>query len=307
MEVSVVIPCYNKENYIENCIRSIQMQDFPSFEVLMIDDGSTDKTGDLCDNLAATDSRLSVFHTQNEGVTAARRYGVEHARGKYIIFVDSDDALMPNAIRLLYDKIEQSGADEVIGTHKTQDGKLYDSKWRGWQEPEKLVNDLLSLRNSFCVLWAVIFRKTLLDGCLNSPRAIISGEDILMQIKCLLKRNKVYFIGDVVYLYNKGLPNERQTDISHIRAFDQELEKTLRLRWDEFAYGFVLHAVKTYESFLYRRQFHVLPYYSRFRGNEWKKCLKKLPVTDYIAFNLPPKISWGLVYVYKKLYQFIYL
>lgn len=307
MEVSVVIPCYNKEKYIEKCIRSIQMQEFPSFEVLMVDDGSTDRTGDICDSLAATDSRLSVFHTRNEGVTAARRYGVEHARGKYIMFVDCDDALMPNAIRTLYDKIEQTGADEVIGTHRTQDGRLYDSKWRGWQEPSKLINDLLALKNSFCVLWAVIFRKTLLDGCLNSPREIISGEDILMQIKCLVKNIKVFFIGDVVYLYNKGLPNERHTDISNIQAFDQELEKTLRIRWDEFVYGFLLHVVKTYESLLYRRQFHVLGYYSKFRSQTWKIYLRKLPKADYLAFCLPPRISWILVYLYKKSYHFFRL
>ena len=297
MEVSVIIPCYNKEVYVEACASSILQQDFASFEVIMVDDGSTDGTGSVCDRLAATDERLRVYHTANGGVTAARRYGVEHARGRYIMFVDSDDRLMPGAISLLHKTIEETGADEVIGSYRTQRGTVHDSGRRGWQEPALLADELLAVRNSFCVLWGIIFRRELLDGCLTMSRDIITSEDILMQIKCLMKQPKVYFIGQQVYWYNEGLPNNRNTRLDNVRAFDTELRKTLTPRWSEFKDGYLLHCVKTYESFIYHRCFYVRKYYKMLK----KEDLSHLPTADYIAFMLPPRIAFIPIWLKKTL------
>ena len=85
MKVSIVIPVYNKAEYICNCLKSILQQDFEDFEILVVDDGSTDDSGRICDEEAAQDSRIRVIHTENGGVTAARRKGVEQAVGEYIL------------------------------------------------------------------------------------------------------------------------------------------------------------------------------------------------------------------------------
>jgi len=108
MKVSVIIPVYNKKDYIEECIQSCLQQDFDSFEVIAVDDGSTDGSGEICDKIAESDSRLKVFHVKNGGVTAARRYGAEHSSGEYLMFVDSDDGLLPGAINRLYKEIEKT-------------------------------------------------------------------------------------------------------------------------------------------------------------------------------------------------------
>lgn len=287
MEVSIIIPCYNKEDYIELCIQSILTQQFHSFEIIMVDDGSTDHTGEICDKVAATDSRIRIFHTPNGGVTAARRFGLQQSRGRYIMFVDSDDQLLPNSIQILHDAIEQTNADEVIGVYKTQKGKIVDSTLRGWQDPVFLLNDLLAVHNSFCVLWGIIFRKELLDGCLDTPRDIVSGEDILMQIKCLVKQPKVYFIGDEVYLYNEGIPNDRYMDLERVRLLDNELKRTLMPRWAEFSNGYLYHCIKTYESYLYRKRFYIVDYYKELKS----ESLKQIPIKDRIAFLLPPKLA----------------
>lgn len=100
MKVSVVVPIYNKVDYVERCFRQLLAQDMDAMEIVAVDDGSTDGSGTLCDRLA-DDSRLRIFHTPNQGVTAARRLGVEQARGEYIVFVDSDDELLPGALRTL--------------------------------------------------------------------------------------------------------------------------------------------------------------------------------------------------------------
>ena len=87
MKVSIVIPVYNKAEYICDCLESILQQDFEDFEILVVDDGSTDDSGSICDEKAAQNSRIRVIHTENGGVTAARRKGVEQAVGEYIMFV----------------------------------------------------------------------------------------------------------------------------------------------------------------------------------------------------------------------------
>lgn len=153
MKLSIVIPIYNKEAYVEVCLKSLLEQDFQDFELIAVDDGSTDGSGDLCDRMAAKDQRIRVIHQKNGGVTAARRRGVEEARGRYIMFVDADDMLLPHAMRVLHAAIEETQADEVVGCYVTQKGRLGDSGRRGWQDPFSMIDDLLAVRNLFCILW----------------------------------------------------------------------------------------------------------------------------------------------------------
>ena len=129
MEISVIIPVYNKTTYIGRCLKSIFSQDFPSFEVIAVDDGSTDASGKMCDQWAETEPRLNVYHIPNSGVTAARRYGLEHSQGRYVMFVDADDRLMSGALKAMYDTIQETDADEVISPYDDQYGNRHDSGW----------------------------------------------------------------------------------------------------------------------------------------------------------------------------------
>jgi glycosyltransferase involved in cell wall biosynthesis len=277
-------------------MESLLQQDFNDFEVIAVDDGSTDKSGELCDQYARQDRRIHVFHQPNGGVTAARRFGVEQAQGRYIMFADSDDELLPHALQTMYQTIEETQADEVIGVYRTQHGRIGDSGRRGWQDPFTMVDDLLAVRNPFCILWGVIFRKELLDGCLNTPREVIEREDILMQIKCLVKRPKVFFIPDQVYLYNEGLPNNRQMGLERIKLHDQELLLTLRPTWQRFEKGYRLNRLKLYEVFLEQRQFDVFQaYYKDLRRQD----LSGLPWADRLVIALPPRLACWPVRWYK--------
>ena len=296
MKLSIVIPIYNKEAYVEVCLKSLLEQDFQDFELIAVDDGSTDGSGDLCDRMAAKDQRIRVIHQKNGGVTAARRRGVEEARGRYIMFVDADDMLLPHAMRVLHAAIEETQADEVVGCYVTQKGRLGDSGRRGWQDPFSMIDDLLAVRNPFCILWGVIFRRELLDGCLTTPREVVEREDILMQIKCLVKRPKVYFIGDVVYHYNEGLPNNRQMGLERIKLHDQELLLTLRPTWQRFEKGYRLNRLKLYEVFLEQRQLDVFQaYYKDLRHQD----LSGLPWADRLVIALPPRLACWPVRWYK--------
>ena len=298
MEISVIIPVYNKTTYIGRCLKSIFSQDFPSFEVIAVDDGSTDASGKMCDQWAETEPRLHVYHIPNSGVTAARRYGLEHSQGRYVMFVDADDRLMSGALKAMYDTIQETDADEVISPYDDQYGNRHDSGWRGWIDTEPLIRDLLATRNSFCVLWGIIFKRELLDGCLGAPREIVEREDSLMQIKCLMKQPKVFFTQEAAYLHYEDVPNQRRETLQWIRIYDEELRQTLQPQWERYSSAFVHHQIKIYEKFIDRKQFQVLrDYYRPLR----QQLTADIPLMDRLALQLPPRIAYLLIHTYKNL------
>ena len=109
--ISVIVPVYNTEKYLKACLESVQKQSYMNFELLLIDDGSSDGSGAICDFFANNDSRIRVFHTNNRGVSYARNLGLTYARGSYVMFVDSDDELPNNAIESLISET----ADFTVG------------------------------------------------------------------------------------------------------------------------------------------------------------------------------------------------
>lgn len=113
-KISIIIPVYKAEIYIHNCIESILAQTFKDFEVLLIDDGSPDKSGEICDKYAELDCRVRVFHNENGGVSFARQFGIDNARGEYTIHADPDDWVEPDMLEDLYAKAQEEDADMVM-------------------------------------------------------------------------------------------------------------------------------------------------------------------------------------------------
>ena len=146
-EISVIVPVYNVHSYLQKCVESILGQSFDDFELLLIDDGSTDGSGELSDKLAVNDERVKVFHKTNGGLSDARNYGVNHAMGKYVTFIDSDDWIENTYLDFLYSSLLENNADiSTCYFNKCIGGRRYP-----WQDPsdEVLVMDskeaLLSL------------------------------------------------------------------------------------------------------------------------------------------------------------------
>lgn len=128
-KISVIVPVYNNESLLTKCVQSILQQTFVDFELLLINDGSTDASGKLCDELSQKDKRIIVAHQKNLGVSAARNHGIEHSKGEYIVFVDSDDWVRENyLINLLDDTIDKQGRGLVIQGFKSYDPK---GNWLG--------------------------------------------------------------------------------------------------------------------------------------------------------------------------------
>lgn len=284
MEVSVVIPIYNKEEYVATCLGKTLAQAFGSFEVIAVDDGSTDRSGLICDEMAAQDERLRVVHTANGGVTAARRRGVEEARGRYVVFSDADDYYLPGALATLHRAIEESGADEVIASFVDQHGHHTLSGHAGEPPCDQLLREILANEQRFCVLWGIIFKKEILEGCLDIPRDIIEGEDKLMQIQVLAKQPRVRFIDDCVYFYNMGLPNNRRHTLARASLYDSILRSTLAPRWSQFEHHFALHQLKDYQWFVANGEGgSARPYYK-----------EQLEGRIDGSFSLANRLSWAL-------------
>ncbi len=109
--ITVIIPVYKVELYLERCVRSVLSQTYKNIEIILVDDGSPDHCGEICEKLALEDDRIKVYHKENGGLSDARNYGTERSTGKYITFIDSDDYVAPNYIEYLYDLIIKNGAD----------------------------------------------------------------------------------------------------------------------------------------------------------------------------------------------------
>lgn len=147
-QISVIIPVYNVEKYLERCVKSVTQQTFTDLEIILVNDGSTDGSKAICDELAKEDTRIRVIHKENGGLSDARNTGIEAARGNYIGFVDSDDFIETNCFDVLYHLINKSNADIAAGsiyncyeTHKTPQ---YDKLLTFSCNPEEALKKMLA-------------------------------------------------------------------------------------------------------------------------------------------------------------------
>ena len=115
--ISIIVPVYNVEKYVAECIESIIKQTYQNLEILLIDDGSTDNSGKICDKYAEKDKRIKIIHKENGGVSSARNLGLDLAQGEYIAFIDSDDFVSNKYIESLYSAIEHKDAEIVLSKY----------------------------------------------------------------------------------------------------------------------------------------------------------------------------------------------
>lgn len=155
-EISIIIPIYNKIAHVEDTVRSVLAQTFTDYELLLIDDGSTDGSGGLCDELSGTDERVKVFHTENLGVSAARNTGLKAASGKYISFIDADDRIDKTFLEKLHTSMEEHDADmAVCGYHEIRNGRIKLHLYRDLGSGDRLFDHIRE--DMLCILWNKLF------------------------------------------------------------------------------------------------------------------------------------------------------
>ncbi len=145
VDISVIVPVYNVEDLLPRCIESIMAQTKKSLEIILVDDGATDNSGEICDEYAKQDNRIRVFHKKNGGVSSARQCGIDYAVGEYTIHVDPDDWIEPNMLQELYIKAKEEDADMVICDYFVDFSNTGKSSYIKQQPASENSNDLLCL------------------------------------------------------------------------------------------------------------------------------------------------------------------
>lgn len=217
--VSIIVPVYNAEKFLELCITSIINQSYNDIELILIDDGSTDNSGKICDEYALKDERITVFHCRNNGVSAARNIGLDNAKGKYIIFIDSDDYVEKNYVEELVKAIESDKNElAIVGIKEIYNDKIKIRKSRG-DYTGSLKNDYYGMIDFLCLIGGKIYLKEIID--LNNIRFVNKikyAEDELFNLIYYQKVKQYVFINLPLYVYRRR--QESLSDMKLLRNKD---------------------------------------------------------------------------------------
>ncbi|QFJ53914.1 glycosyltransferase [Pseudobutyrivibrio xylanivorans] len=202
-KVSVIVPAFNVEKYLKRCIESLINQTHSNLEIIIVDDGSTDYTGQLCDNYAAMDSRITVVHQENKGLSAARNAALDRVTGDYIFFVDSDDYIESSAISEMLEQATQSNSDVVAcGFSHVFDDKpeiLFTSTEPGFFSGRESVIQMMRNNNVCTVAWSKLYKSNLWDN-IRFPEGHVH-EDEATIYKVLYKAKLVRYMPNSLYKY----------------------------------------------------------------------------------------------------------
>ena len=192
--ISVVVSVYNIGGYVEKCLKSLITQSYENIEVIVVDDGSTDGSGEICDKIATSDERIRVFHKKNGGISDARNYGIKKARGTIVALIDGDDYVRKDYIKVMHVEMEKTDADIVIcGYNDVVPEKVLMSG------EDATVRLLVGQENLEIVAWNKLYRKSLFDR-IKYPVGEVN-EDSLMTYKLLAETKKVAYVDKTLYVY----------------------------------------------------------------------------------------------------------
>lgn len=201
--LSIIVPAFNVENYIEECITSILKQSFTNFELLLIDDGSTDNSGKICDEYALKDNRVRVFHGANRGVSFSRNLGIANSKGELIMYVDGDDFIADSMCEKLVGAIEESDADIAFCDYQfalddhVEPSKSYDWHQQGIEGLKEYIEDV------WTTVWGNVHRKSLYDNDISSPEGVRYCEDFHLMVRLCSNARKVAKVAEPLYSYRQ--------------------------------------------------------------------------------------------------------
>ena len=234
--VSVIVPVYNMQWSLSACIDSILSQSFKDFEVILVDDGSSDASGRICDDYAEKDSRVRVFHKTNAGVSSARNVGLDNANGEWIAFVDSDDYIQEN---YLYYLVNSDLADLIIGSsiainndNPRTDTVLGSLKEGLYKTPSPIIQKYLS-RTEFKVPWGKLFRHSLLST-LRFDVEMKVGEDVHFMLRFLNYATSIRVL-------ENNMPNSSYVYISPLEPFESKYKMSVQ--------DAILHTLKSNKAY----------------------------------------------------------
>lgn len=210
--ISIIIPVYNGERYLQKCIESVTNQSYKNIEIILVNDGSTDKSGEICDEYAIKDKRIKVMHKENGGPAVARNEGIKTSKGEFIFFLDVDDFIEKNALNLLIEAYEGHKADVIIGDFK----KIKEGIVEGRKDISFPSNKLLTEQNIieysrfylkkpnkyllFAFSWGRLFKSSIIkDNNIFFDNDLYTFEDVAFNFEYLKYVEGIYFLKEELY------------------------------------------------------------------------------------------------------------
>ncbi|MGM9795777.1 MAG: glycosyltransferase [Candidatus Aphodosoma sp.] len=223
-KISIIVPVYKVEKYLRRCVDSILAQTFTDWECILVDDGSPDESGAICDEYAQKDARIQVIHKENGGVSSARNVALDRMTGKWLIFVDSDDCLYPNALQKWFEVAEQNNLD-LIQCHfnrEYKEGQVENDE----TEVLSAVKYADSERYLTCV-WGTLFKVSIVkEKALRFDEKVSLGEDQIYLLNYMQYCKRIQLIGDVLYFYRNNEQSavnnpKPEYEMASVRAFKE--------------------------------------------------------------------------------------
>ena len=234
-KISIIVPVYNVEKYVEKCIQSLINQSYKNIEIILVDDGSNDRSNKIIDEYAKVDSRILTIHQKNKGVSAARNAGLKVATGEYVGFVDPDDYVDYQMYETMLKKIELNMSDlAVCGFSKVTELSDKEEIFEIKDEllsPKKCVEDLFDFRGGYAIkpsVWNKLFRRDKI-GDLKFDENIGISEDLKFVVQYILKCNSIVYVKQAFY---KNL--QRDGSITRSKGKAAQIIKTVEI--DNFVY-----------------------------------------------------------------------
>ena len=233
MKFSIIVPIYNTEKYIGACIESVLAQTYSDYELILVNDGSTDESGDICEKYSGSDNRIQVFHKENSGQIETRWYGVQKSKGDVVIFLDSDDLLSTNALSVIFEKIQKHHCDMLIYSAErfaevpkvaclvsSQEDRVISTR-------EDLYKTILFSENYNSLCLKAIKREFVCSNDSIKYKDVRYGEDLLQTLDIISRVPKTVIIPDVLYFYRTNMQSLTQSlrieqyarDIVFVRKF----------------------------------------------------------------------------------------
>lgn len=201
--VSIVVPVYNVETFIRRCIDSVLAQTYIHWELILVDDGSPDQCGEICDEYARQDSRIQVVHQKNQGLSGARNTGMKQAKGKYLYFLDSDDYIAANAMEIMVNTAEEGSYDIVMAGHcKVEPNGNQPVQSGTWKETDDLqyIRERLLMDKLPNFAWGKLYKRELWNG-LEFPLGM-TFEDFYSVIHTFMRARSAYVDPAPLYFYS---------------------------------------------------------------------------------------------------------
>lgn len=290
-KISVIVPVYNAEKYLRRCVDSILAQSYKDFELLLVDDGSTDASNVICNEYVEKDCRVRVFHKQNGGVSSARNVGIDYALGEWITFIDSDDWVSESYLYNLFSHIDD-GVDliisyaEIVYSNGLHQKEIYDSKIVTNNYDVLFIENDLNWHTS---PWSKLFKNKLCKE-LRFVEGMHIGEDLVFLYSYMLRCDKVYVSSDTDYFYyveNQGSLTKRVNHLNEellsYHNVNQVVGEIIKLK--EITNPKALSKLGWITAYYVRRVLNSLYYDGENRTlNSRINCIKTLDIAKYVKY-----------------------